>query len=121
MVLAFAGDSTITSFLPFAAAISRATLARRPGSAILAAGDASTKALPPLLPDRRVFPARGVARLPLPRLRTGESARLGRLCAGGRARVEPRPVAARSGSVPAPISPLHGEIGALLVPARPLH
>src|SRR5439155_7440570 len=105
MVLAFAGDSTITSFLPLAAAISRATLASHPGSAILAAGDASAKALPALLPDRRVFPARGVARLPVPRPRKGEPAGLGRLRPGRRARVEPRPVAARTGAVPAPISP----------------
>src|SRR5207244_9330870 len=95
MVFAFAGDSTITSFLPVVAAISRATIAPAAGSAILAAGDTSSTADHSLLPDRRGFVADSAPRLPLPRPRGREPASGGRVRPGRRARLEPRPLGAR--------------------------
>src|ERR1041385_1914912 len=118
IVLALAGDSTITSFLPLVAAISRATLASHPEYAILAAGDASPEALSVLRPDRRPFPPFRLLPVPLPGLRKGEPAGRRGIRPGRRACLEPRPLAARSGPVSGPVPPFHGEIGALLVPAR---
>src|SRR5436305_3604239 len=115
MVLALAGDSTITSF------ISRATLAPSATSAILAADATSATALPALCPDRRFLVASSAIRLPLPGAREGASARRRGLRARGGTRLEPRPLDARARPLPAPLPSFHGEVGALLVPARPHH
>src|SRR4051794_36589153 len=82
IVFAFAGDSTITSF------ISRASLALPVFFAILAPGDTSSQALDRLLADRPPFVAGSQARLPLPRLRARAPAGRRRLRDRGRARVE---------------------------------
>src|SRR5262245_14052300 len=119
MVFAFAGDSTITSFLPVDAAIQRATIAPEAGSAILAAGDPSPATDPDVLADRRPLLADPGAPVPLPRPRHRESARRGRLCPGRRARLEPRSVAARPAALAAPVPAVHGEVRAVLVPALP--
>src|SRR6478735_6984273 len=114
MVFALAGDSTITSFF----AISRATLASGRIYAILAAGGTVSAPLRALLLRGRSLVAARAPRLPLQGARTGAFARLRRLRAGGRARLEPRPVAARVRPVAEAVPALHGEVGALLVPAR---
>src|SRR4051812_35220363 len=117
MVFAFAGDSTITSFLPVDVLIQRATIAPEARSAILAAGDPSAQADPDLLAARPPLVADPGPGVPLPGPWQGESPCRGRICPGGRARVESRPVAARPGDLAPPVPAVHGEVGALLVPA----
>src|SRR5215475_3070590 len=117
MVFAFAGDSTITSFLPVSVAISRATLARRTVFAILAADARSSSALSPVQPDCGAFVADRAVRVPLPGVRDRASARHGRVRPGCGARLQPRSLAARARDLAGPVPALHGQVRALLVSA----
>src|SRR5436305_1301729 len=107
----------MTSFVPLVAAIQRATIALWAGSAILAAGDASSPAHPALLPDRRRFLAGSQAGLPLRGPRQGASACLRRLRPRGRAPLESRPLGGRACDLARPFPAVHGQVRALLVPA----
>src|SRR6476660_5279290 len=83
--------------------------AREPSSKLAVSRRRRTQ-LPP--PPHRVS-------LPIAGPRTG--ARRGWLRACGQPSLERRPVAARDGPLPAAVPPVHGEGGALLVPARAVH
>ena len=104
---------------PSLAAISRATLAPWPESAILADRGTSPEALPALPPDRRRFLA----------ARCGSASAIGPttsehlpasggyvLAAGHVSNLDPWALGA--GPVATAVSPLHGQVGALLVAAR---
>src|SRR4051795_6041603 len=107
----------MTSFFPVGTAIQRATIAPEARSAILAAGDSSTAADARLLPDRPPFVADPAPGVPLPGLRRREPAAGRRLRPGRRPRVESRSPGARAPDLAAPFPALHGQVGALLVPA----
>src|SRR5204863_3895428 len=110
-------DETAASLSALLPCHVRGTIASGARSAILAVRDASTSA------DARVPPDRGRlvadrAPLPVPRPRPRAPAAGGRLRPGGKPHLESRPLGARDGDLPAALSPLHGEVRALLVPAR---
>src|SRR5207253_3372158 len=71
----------------------------------------------PVPRHRRAELARPLRRLPAACPRAGEPARDGRLRPRLQPPLEPRPVAAGAPALAAPLAPLHGEIGALLVAA----
>src|SRR5687768_1261040 len=78
-------------------------------------GAAAVHALPPA---RRAELAGDPVRLPAARAGRRAPPAGGRLRARREPRLEPRPVAARAADLPAPFPALHGEIRAVLVPAR---
>src|SRR5829696_4873731 len=101
--------------------MSRATIAPGAAWAILAACDESSPANPRLPAHRRPLVAADEDPLPLPRARRRAPPARRRVCAGGQPQLELRPLGARAGDVPAPVPPLHGEVGALLVSTRRVH
>src|SRR6516225_4112027 len=117
MVLAFAGDSTITSFLPFAAGMRGGHHSAGAGSAILAAVDTSSASEPLLLPGGRPVVAVRARPLPLPGVRDRAPPRPRRVRAGGRPRLEFRPLGTRDRDLAPALPALHGEVRAVLVPA----
>src|SRR5215217_1575618 len=101
--------------------MSRATIAPGAAWAILAACDESSAANPRLPARRRPLVAADEGALPLPRARRRAPPARRRIRTGSEPQLELRPLGARIGDLPAPVPPLHGEVGALLVPTRRIH
>ncbi len=120
MVLALAGDSTMTRRRP----MTRHTVAglsngaTPPGGRILAHHGLTAQAQPGLPLHRRPQLARAPGRLPGPRAWHREPPAQRGLRPRGQPSLELRPVAARAAALPAAVSAVHGEVGAVLVPAR---
>src|SRR5215208_5008391 len=114
IVRAFAGDSTITSFV----SVTANHLSPGPRTPRRAGGHTPGRAAVPRVPRDRashLSPRGGV--VPAARAGSGERAGGWRGRAGGEPQLEPRPVGTRTAALPAPSPALHGEVGAVLVSA----